>query len=947
MTDHEQDTEGTMTGLAQQARLLEGMRVLDDLLDQDSGQRDQRLAQLRRDDPVLAEIVARLLAADASEDRRLELGAVMPPPDPRDATREQDMIGRQLGVWRLTGLIGRGGMGLVYRAQRVDGQFEQQCAIKLIAVGLASTEAQRRFLRERQILASLQHDNIASLIDGGLTEQGEPWYAMELIDGVPIDQWCDARRLSIRDRVILFGQVIDAVRYAHSRLVVHRDLKPSNILVTDDGRVKLLDFGVAKLLDDTTEAKAGQTIDLALTPEYAAPEQIVGEHAGPAADIYTLGMVLYRLLVGVSPFPQEASGTTLLRRRLTRLDEDVELIWQVAARQSAAVADQRRAHPASLRRILRGGLGAIVHNCLKPQPEQRYLNVDAFADDLARWLEHRPVLAYKGQWRYRARQFLRRNRSSLLVVALVVAGLVAFTIYRGMQLAQTRYERDLYTQTFNFVTDVIARATAGEDGTDLTVREALDLMVAQMGQRDLPADVRAWLMGMIADVHAGASDVDAVVNIAGQGLQQGEAVDPIVQARLHEGQALALELAGRHQQAISNLDSALALVREARVDEQQVTTLSRLLTTKVRFGIRQNRVPLPEARRLIEEAIALGAPARGRPSTRIEDRAQAQTALIDIHILEHDYAGARRELERLEGQLQRAGLLGENLLLDTLMTGHHLVLGDTQLALTGYEGLLERWISQYGRNFRTVASIHAQYAEALERAGRIEESLTASREARRIARRGDTESMDVLGLDRVLARRLLRSGANAEAASVAGDLEALLADRTDSEARTALVQTRVLLADIALADQDSGPGIALAAQWLARADQALQMLPSDDPGHDRAQRSVDRGQAELCLLRGDLACAETLASGVVERSADVRDDPNELFPARRVLLMAMQATPQQRAQVAALRTRFHDEAVVFGGRCHPFARFLEVEQPRASMAALAAVTVTTCNPASE
>ncbi len=918
------------------------MSVLDQLIDLDPDQRERHLAQLRRDDPTLADVVARLLAADASEDRRLDQRLDLPAIDTPDPAREQAMVGRQLGAWRLRDLIGRGGMGLVYRAERVDGQFDQQCAIKLIAVGLASAEAQRRFLRERQILASLQHDNIAGLIDGGVTDQGEPWYAMELIDGVPIDQWCDARRLSVRERVELFGQVIDAVRYAHSRLVVHRDLKPSNILVTVDGRVKLLDFGVAKLLDDTAQAKAGQTIDLALTPEYAAPEQIVGEPAGAAADIYTLGMVLYRLLAGVSPFPQEASGTTLLRRRLSRLDEDVEPIWQAAARQPATVTGQRRSNPSSLRRTLRGGLGAIVQHCLKPQPDQRYLNVDAFADDLVRWLEHRPVLAYKGQWRYRARQFLRRNRTGLLVAGLVIAGIVAFTVYRGMQLAQTRYERDLYTQTFNFVTDVIARATAGDDGTDLTVREVLDLMMAEMGRRELPADVRAWLMGMIADVHAGARDLDAAVDIAGQGLQQGEAIDPIVQARLHEGQALALELAGRHQQAIENLDRALALVREARVDEQQVTTLSRLLTTKVRFGIRQNRVPLPEARRLIEEAIALGVAARGRPATRIEDRAQAQTALIDIHILERDYDGARRELERLQGQLRRAGLLGENLLLDTLMAGHHLVLGDTAQALSAYENLRERWVAQYGRNFRTVASIHAQYAEALERAGRIEDAVAASREARRIARRDDSDSLDVLALDRMFARRLLRAGHRAEAMRVAGELEAILAGRSDSESLATLAQTRVLLADIALADGDAGAGNELAGQWLAHAGEAFDALDEGDSGQDRARRSLERARAERCLLNGDTACARSLAKAVVDRSDDVRDDPNELFLARRVWLLATQMQPDTRTQAAALRARFHDEAVRFGGACSPFARFLADDRPLAGMAALARTSSTSC-----
>lgn len=893
----------------------DGLALLDELLDMEPDQCRQRLDALSKTDPALADFARRLLAADASNDDRLDVRPALPPDLVDDDADIEVLLGRRLGAWRLVELIGQGGMGLVFRAERADDQFQQQCAIKLIATGVAGAGAQRRFLRERQILAGLRHDNIASLIDGGVTEQGEPWYAMELVDGVPIDQWCDGNRLTLKARVELFAQVLDAVRYAHSRLVVHRDLKPSNILVTDDGRVKLLDFGVAKLFGPSWVAAPAQTIDLTLTPAYAAPEQLLGEEGGPATDIYTLGIVLYRLLAGVGPFAQNASGATLLRQRIGAQDVEIEPVWQAAARQPKEQLALIGGTRSSVRRALRGGLGAIVQVCMKEEPDQRYLNVDALADDLDRWLTHRPVRAYKGRWRYRLGRFLRRQRAVLAVLALVVGGIVAFTAYRSAQLAQTRYERDLYTQTFNFVTDVIARATAGPGGADLTVRDVLKLMQSEMGQRDLPPDVRAWLLGMIADVYAGFSDIDAAVRAAGHGLEQGDDVDFLVQARLHEGQAMALELAGRHQQALDSLDQAIALVERARQDEQQVTTLSRLLTTKVRSGIRQGLIPFPEARELALRAMALGVPRRGQPATSIEIRAQAQAALIDVYILERNYLEADAESKRMQSRLREAGLLGSHLLLDTMIASHQLVLGYTAQALADFQSLTARWIDQYGPDFRTVASATAQYAEALERSGQYEQAVTASYEARRIARRGDSPSMDVLGLDRFLIRRLVRAGQLDAADELAAALQAELTTRTESEASAILAQVHSLRADIALARDDADT----ASAQRVHATQAMARLPADSVFRVRAQRNVDRTTADVCLMRGDLSCAERLAQGLIDASPDVREDPNELFLARLSLIRALAGDPARQSDARRLRDRFHGEAVAFAGACSPYA----------------------------
>ena len=246
------------------------LALFDELLDLELDARDARLARLAAEDARLHAQVLALLRADAVEAGVLEQRPdTLFPGGPGPDEGEDPMLGRRIGPWRIVGIIGRGGMGAVYRGERADGEFQQQAAIKLIRRGLDHPELRRRFLRERQILARLRHPNIATLLDGGVNEQGAPYFAMEFIDGLPIDAWCDEHRADLPARVRLFLQVCHAVQHAHQSLTVHRDLKPSNILVTPDGQARLLDFGIAKLLED--DADEGTTVDRPFTPEYAAP----------------------------------------------------------------------------------------------------------------------------------------------------------------------------------------------------------------------------------------------------------------------------------------------------------------------------------------------------------------------------------------------------------------------------------------------------------------------------------------------------------------------------------------------------------------------------------------------------------------------------------------------------------------------------------------------------
>lgn len=355
--------------------------------------------------------------------------------------------GTRIGAFRIERCIGSGGMGAVYLAARAEGGFEQQVALKVVNGARMDAESQRQFERERQVLARLDHPDIARLIDGGTTEDGRPWFAMEYIDGRPIDGYADEQRLSVRQRVQLFLKVCRALEYAHSRLVLHRDIKPSNILVTDDGQIKLLDFGLGRIQEGETgiDASASRTTLRWLTPEYASPEQVRGEPTTVASEVYQLGVLLYRLLCGVGPF--ELSRATVVEIKRTVCHE--QPAWPSARwrdRQEAARSfggPEAGATPKSVIRGLRGDIDAIVLTALSKSPNDRYRSVGTLRDDLERHLEHHPVRARPATRRYRMGKFVRRYRvavATTLSVFLLVAGAL---VVIGWQARVVVAERDM------------------------------------------------------------------------------------------------------------------------------------------------------------------------------------------------------------------------------------------------------------------------------------------------------------------------------------------------------------------------------------------------------------------------------------------------------------------------------------------------------------------------
>lgn len=396
---------------------------LDRALDLGPHEREPWFAELAATQPDIAGAVRAMLAERDQLDASEFLAHSPFAPTPAAAR-----TGTRIGAYEIESFIGRGGMGEVWMARRCDGNFEGRCAIKFLSGWAASPELMVRFRREGRLLARLTHPNIARLLDAGTTEDGKPYLALEYIQGRRIDQYCESRALSLQARVRLFIDVIAAVAHAHSQLVIHRDLKPSNILVSDDGQVKLLDFGIAKLLSpDQTADAAGLTRaeDAALTPEYAAPEQMLGEPPSTATDVYQLGMLLYVLVTGKHPLQTTGSRADKVRAALDGMVPPAsELAGNACCRQ------------------LRGDVDAILAKALRKAPAERYATAPALRDDLLRYLNNEPVQARRGAAWYRTRKFVARHRAGVLAGVVAMAGLIGGGALALQQMFHARVQRD-------------------------------------------------------------------------------------------------------------------------------------------------------------------------------------------------------------------------------------------------------------------------------------------------------------------------------------------------------------------------------------------------------------------------------------------------------------------------------------------------------------------------
>ena len=467
--------------------------------------------------------------------------------------------GTRLGPWRIAEVVGEGGMGIVYRAVRAEGGFDQEVALKVVKPGMDSAQILRRFEQERRILAGLQHENIARLLDGGVSDDGRPYVVMEYVRGRAIDVYCDEEQLSLDARLDLFVAVCRAVLHAHSRLIVHRDLKPANILVTEDGVPKLLDFGIARLLDDdeagTRLTQAGLRI---LTPDYAAPEQHRGDAIGTPADIYALGVILYELLVGERPPATDADGTT----RPTRPSAAPALTTD--AERARAIGRARRLAPDKLRRRLSGDLDVICLKALRAEPERRYPTADALADDLERHRRGLPVTARRDTLGYRISRFVSRNKAAVSAAAMGAALLIGTSTFYTVRLAEERDLARIEAERATQVSDFLAELFETEEG-ETTARTLLDRGAERL-EADLAdqPDVLARLREVVGRAYlAIGEDQEAVemftaaLDAIGPVADDAPADEQIDYTKVESRVAMALVSVGAMNEAIEVYESIL------------------------------------------------------------------------------------------------------------------------------------------------------------------------------------------------------------------------------------------------------------------------------------------------------------------------------------------------------------------------------------------------------
>ncbi len=603
---------------------------------------------------------------------------------------ERGLEGRRLGAYAIERCIGRGGMGTVYSAVRADSAFDKRVAIKLLKRDMDSAAVTRRFRAERQILAGLEHPNIARLVDGGTTGDGRPYLVMEYVEGLAIDRYCDHHKLPIPDRLALFRTVCAAVQFAHRNLVVHRDLKPSNILVTADGEPKLLDFGIAKILDPRRSSRTfapTETVLRLMTPDYASPEQVLGTPVTTASDTYALGVLLYLLLAGRHPFafnnrppvevlwairnrdPEPPSST--VRRPLDHRPTEIDGSGSAVDKNTPArsIAALRGSDPGGLRRGLSGDLDNIVLMALRKEPERRYASVDQFSEDLRNHLEGRPVLARGDSLGYRCGKFVRRHRLGVLAAAVFLAAILGFGIVMAMQRAEIASERDRLDEqrqrteierrraerVTSFLVDLFEVSdpfSSKADAREVTARELLDRGAGRLSELEGEPEARAELSHTIGLVYRQMGLSDQATPLLEYALEARRALpgsDPAKIADSLDQQALLARERGDYVTAEDYFRQSLAL-RRSRFGERHRAVAESLSNLS---GLAVDAGDFDGAERLQREALTIYRQRLGDEDATVASGLRQLAAIVQSQG-DHD-AAERLYLEALEIQLRLFG----------------------------------------------------------------------------------------------------------------------------------------------------------------------------------------------------------------------------------------------------------------------------------------------------
>lgn len=628
-----------------EARALD---LFDDYVDLPPPQRSAALASLKAREPALHAALDRLLAADAAghplEGTALDVLSELPDgdgpgeggaPDPSSAR-----IGNRLGPWRIDRVLGSGGMGTVYEASRVDGQYEQRVALKCIRAEMSSATLTDAFMRERNHLAQLDHPHIAPLLDGGIEADGRPWFAMRLVHGTSIDLWADGQRLPMAGRIRLLLQACQALQYAHARGVLHQDIKPGNLLVSTDGRVHLVDFGLSTVMDGRDGAGAPR---IAISNGYTAPEVLAGGGASTASDIYSIGAMLYQLLVAALPHPLLPLHALLAGLPPSPTPAPSALAM---AAPPLVAGNRRCANTRQLRRQLLGDLDAIALKCVSPSPGDRYASVGALADDLGHWLDKRPVAARGAGTAYVLRRFLQRNAlASVLaggVIAVAATGAGAFALLHFRDRQETR---DMQAVSAMFEQTLGAATLSGLAEARPSSRQLLEKTEAYL--RDLPLQsspaIKARALASLARSYAVLGDYAHALSLASDA-NRLLADNPAHQSDTQATLATLLNLQARHAEARDVATKGLQQATSTR-PTADMTTLS-LLTELARANWGLSEYDAAFDALAFAQETAAGMPPRVALDTRVELLIlRGQWHLQLMHL-----ADAGRELESAVAQ---------------------------------------------------------------------------------------------------------------------------------------------------------------------------------------------------------------------------------------------------------------------------------------------------------
>ena len=640
-------------------------RLFDEVAELDAPAREARLASGA--DADLADEVRSLVDWHDGSTGFLE----SPPARVADLLRDA-VIGQSLGPWHIVSVIGQGGMGVVYRAERADAAFTRQAAVKVIGPNADAASVVERFQRERQTLADLDHRNIARLLDGGTTPGGHPYFVMEFVDGQPIDHYCDTRRLPIDDRLELFLRVCNGVQYAHENLVVHRDIKPDNILVTADATPKLLDFGVARLLrggaasgDDYADASATWL----MTPDFASPEQMAGKASTTGTDVYSLGVVLYLLLTGTRPYRLHGATPSEILARLSASPAKPPSVVVLEGETAATRAEHRATTPAALARTLAGDLDAIIAKAIAIAPADRYHSVTDLVRDVKAYRASLPVGAHHPTAGYLARKFIRRHRRRVIAAAVVVVLGLAGVAAIAWQASVAARERGRAERRFNDVrqlanafmfdvNDTIANVPGTMATRELIVKttvEYLDSLARESAddptlQREL---ARAWIR--VGDVqgnpsNANLGDTAGALRSYRRAVMLAEGARRAAPADVDAARALAT--------AHRRLADVMAWSGDTAAALMESDTSKQLYDTVVqRAGTLENR--LEAAIGWIKEGDLLGNPNLPNAGRTTEAAVAFTTGLAAFRALNQEHPGDTR-VERFVGlSLERIGTLHE------------------------------------------------------------------------------------------------------------------------------------------------------------------------------------------------------------------------------------------------------------------------------------------------